>query len=54
VNDDSCDKDVFGQSDSDDSDLDDNPASCERTTKHKRKQSDPRISPFLDLSYWKK
>ncbi|XP_033741012.1 SIN3-HDAC complex-associated factor-like [Pecten maximus] len=54
VNEDSCDKDVFGGSDSDDSDIDESTAHMDRPSKHKRKQSDPRISSFLDLSYWKK
>ena len=52
VNEDSCDKDMFGASDSEDSDVDDVREPMPRT--NKRKQSDPRISPFLDLSYWKK
>lgn len=54
MNDDSLDKDVFGQSDSDDSDMDDSLGPLDQPSKHKRKQTDPRISPFLDLSYWKK
>lgn len=52
VNEDSCDKDEFEGSDSEESEVEESQENCQR--KNKRKQSDPRISPFLDLSYWKK
>lgn len=52
MNEDSCDKDEFEGSDSEESEVEESQENCQR--KNKRKQSDPRISPFLDLSYWKK
>jgi hypothetical protein len=52
VNEDSCDKDEFDGSETDESEAEEIPENVPR--KNKRKQADPRISPFLDLSYWKK
>ena len=52
INEDSCDKDMF--SDSEESEDDEPVPALQKPTKQKRKSTDPRISPFLDLTYWKK
>lgn len=52
VNEDSCDKDMF--SDSEESEEEITVPTLQKPNKQKRKSTDPRISPFLDLTYWKK
>lgn len=52
VNEDSCDKDMF--SDSEESEEEITVPILQKPNKQKRKSTDPRISPFLDLTYWKK
>jgi hypothetical protein len=41
-------------SDSEESEDDEPVPALQKPTKQKRKSTDPRISPFLDLTYWKK